>query len=647
MRTAIFSRQLVLGACLSSLTLSSFAYAKDAKDDDDDKNDDYVFLANKIEVAANRIGASTVVIDAKQIDNSHKSDITSLLKNNTGIDITETGANSSKGVMIRGASSNHTLVMIDGIIVNDPMSAGRSFNFGNLNTADIERIEILKGPQSTLYGSDAMGGVIQIFTKKGSKANGGKPVTSITLEGGSYGFNSQSIHTSGATDKLNYAFGANHMHEQGISAASERLGNTEKDPHTIDSAMLNLSYTPIDLLLFDLNIRHLNSRLNYDQKAGKDGDGNLWGKTRQTNARVSVTAFLWEDKLVSSLSFDKNITNRLDTTGKMFKKPIENTSDSSFRGQTRTWSQKNILTLHPDFQSIFGFNHLTEIGSSYSNYDGQYASKSVFEKQEQTTQSAYFDQQLNFEERFFNTIGARIDRIKQPKNQEDKATQVSAKTYRLSSRFNINDSFSVKASYGTGFKSPTLFQRYEPRYGNIELEPEKNKGFDAGFIFKFEQHVFATTYFDNKFKNLIEYNRKDFKYYNLARARMRGVEVSADSQWLDKLSSRIFYTYLEAKDKTNQKNLLSRPRHHLGASADFQINEKHNLYADINYYSQRDTSTVKLDAYFLSNIAYTYQYKKGVALTAKLNNIFDKEYETALGYGQKGRNGSLGLRLDF
>lgn len=682
MRFFLYTRQLSCGL----LVLSYPIFAQ---------GETYIFSANKTNTAASQVGSSVSIFSERAITIAQKDNITELLKNTTGINISESSANSNKGVMIRGASNNHTLVMIDGVVVNDPISSGRGFNFGALNTADIVRIEVLKGPQSVLYGSDAMGGVVQITTRQGLA--GQKPSLVLNLEGGSYGFNKQSVNLTGSTDKLNYGLGLSHTQEQGISAAEKKDDNKERDGQSIKTGTLNMTYTPIDWLLFDLNVRHVKGKLDYDSHGGVGGDDpNLWEDSEFSSVRLGMTAFLWDDKLESNLSYGQNITKRYNINEADLNS--KNSSKAIFKSRTQNWSQKNTLTLHPDFKTIIGFNQLEETGET-AYYSESFSDKStrstIYEnklpRQKQQIQSIYLNQHVDVGSRWFNTVGFRYDIIKGHKNSNDldfkgknhdeivsmvkeyyttlnnqylnfsESTKVPNKlrqtsfTYRVTSRFNITDIVALKGSFGTGFKSPTLYQRFEPTYGNLNLASEKSRGYDLGLVITHKRHTFDVTYFNNDFSNLIEFDSNDLKYYNVAKARMKGFELSLDSEWNAQFSSRLFYTYLVAKNRETKTALIERPRHSFGLVSDFKINEKNLFYVDAKFESGSDTSSFdsknseipRLKAYWLLNVAYEYKFNDKLSFTAKINNVFDKHYQTSLGYGQKRINGKVGLTWVF
>jgi len=190
------------------------------------KGDELVITATRIEMPQREIGRSVSLITSWELEHQKKISISNILRDVSGLDITQNGGiGQPSSVIIRGAKSEHTLVMIDGIETNDPISPGRSFDFAHLIPDGVERIEIIKGPQSTLYGSDAIGGVINIISKKGIK----EPSILISGETGSYGSYRENIQTSGTSNNINYNLSLSRLDFKGFSAAGDKYGNKEKD----------------------------------------------------------------------------------------------------------------------------------------------------------------------------------------------------------------------------------------------------------------------------------------------------------------------------------------------------------------------------------------------------------------------------------
>ncbi len=195
--------------------------------------------------------------------------------------------------MLRGANAEHTLVLIDGVEANDPSSVGGAYNFANMMALNIDRIEVLKGPQSTLYGSHAIGGVINIITKKGKS---GKPTGFISLEGGSYYTANEKVALSGGTDKINFSVAASRLDSAGFSSASSKYGNKEKDPYQNTSVNAKVGVTPTSNFNMDFILNYVKGRSGIDNSGGVNGDNlDYVQKSSQLNLSAQAELSLFED----------------------------------------------------------------------------------------------------------------------------------------------------------------------------------------------------------------------------------------------------------------------------------------------------------------------------------------------------------------
>jgi vitamin B12 transporter len=246
-----------------------------------------IVSATKTETYQAEIGSSTTVITSEDIKKKGKREVLSVLRDVPGLAVSQNGTNGgTTSVFLRGAGSGHTLVMIDGVEVNDPIASGRSFDFTNLLTDNIERIEIVRGPQSTLYGSDAMAGVINIITKKGT----GKPQVEASFEGGSHNTFMEYVGFSGtANDKFNYSLSATRLDSGGLSKSYK---GAEKDPYHNSSFSTKLGYKILDNTELSLSAIYTNAR------TGLDGGGNTdvenytaWSKDLSSRFAVDQSLF--------------------------------------------------------------------------------------------------------------------------------------------------------------------------------------------------------------------------------------------------------------------------------------------------------------------------------------------------------------------
>lgn len=650
--------QTKLSLALSAILLSSAIAAAQTENNDTDgvtqssENNEIVFTANRTDQKLDTVGSSINVITEQQLENGQYQRVSDALSTLPGVNITRTGANGESNTFIRGLGSQNILVMIDGVTVNDPSSPGRSFDFSLLNTLDIERIEVLKGPQSTLYGSNAMGGVIQVFTKKG-----GPQRTTVTLEGGSYEHVKTTVQTQGQTDTLMYSAAVGFNTEKGISSADSKLaGNHEKDRFKNKNGSFSVNYAPLDWINFDLSAHYSDIKTNIDAGGGPMQDDLYnYQKTKQWIGRFAINTILFGEKWLSSLIYDVSDTKRhLHNDPDGDNGYNQNWERGAYKGRLQSITWQNTLALHKDFQTLFGAVYSRESAQSYYNsvtqfgpYEGKQDKKSINQR------SFYLDQHLNFDNRFFNTIGIRY---------EDHSQFGDKTTYRLTSRYNITDTIAIKGSYGTGFKAPTLFQLYDPTSGNDRLNAETSKGFDIGFVLTpLTDTNVEITYFQQKVKNRITYVSDpitwDSQYINRDYTKTKGIEFSVNTKFNDQWGAGINYTYTNARDFDNGINTSQKalrvPKHMAGTYVNFKPMEKWNLFAEAKYHGstvsnfaewspQRNTKS-----YWMVNLATDYKINDDVSIYARVNNLLDKDYYTVWGYGEKRINAAVGVKISF
>jgi len=610
--------------------------------------EEIVVTASRIEESPKEVASSVTVITEKEIENRKARTVFEVLRSVPGLDVRQSGGPGKlTDIFIRGAKSEHTLVMIDGVEMNDPMSTGRGYDLSKLTVDNIERIEIVRGPQSTLYGSDAIGGVINIITKKGE----GKPKFFFSGEGGSYHTYLGTVGLSGGTKLVNYSFGISHFDTKGFSAANKKYGNTEKDGHRNTSFSTRLGLTPIEPSEIDLILRYMDSKTDLDLGGGANKDDpNYVLELRElflrTQGRLLLFDGLWEQKLGFSLAdHDRDYRDKQDPLHPFdsSKGTYDGTMLKMDWQHNLFFHKTNTLTLGVEYEKEKGeFRYFSE--SMWGPYE------SVFPEKSASTKAFYFQDKLSYYESFFATLGLRVD---------DHSRFGSKATFRIAPSYLFKKTGTrIKGTYGTGFKAPTLYQLFAPAtawgpIGNPNLKPEKSKGWDGGFEqFLFGEKVsLGATYFRNDFKDLVDFDWVQ-GYINIDKARTEGVEFFISVCPIEDLTLSANYTYTDTEDKETKEKLLRRPRHKGGLNLGYRFLDKGNINLNLIYVGRRDDFTPypkrgEVGGYTLVNLASSYDIHKNFQIFGRIENLFNKKYEDVWGYGTAGFSIFGGIKLKF
>jgi len=634
---------LFLALALTILFLDLFSQEKDEKEKQTPPLQyEVVVTATRLETPAKEIASSVTVISKEDLERMKKTTVLEALQEVLGVSIIQNGPpGAAASVFLRGANSEHTLVMMDGVELNDPISPSRSFDLAHLTLDNIERIEILRGPQSTLYGSDALGGVVNIITRKGE----GKPQFHLSTYGGSYGTFAGTAGISGSADKIHYSLGASRFQTNGFSAASTSYeGNEEKDGYRNSTLSGRLVYNPLDNLGFDFTVRTIDTETDIDYSGGKDGDDpnyiqNYDALFLKGQVRTLLLKNRWEQKLnLSFVDYDRKHVNSPDDV-------YPYSENSEYKSKLWKLDWQHNLFLHET-------NTLTT-GVEYQQEEGE--SESLREKTHTT--GFYLQDQIRVASQFFATVGVRID----------KHSQFGASTTsRLALTYFIEKTETkIKATRGTGFKSPSLYQLYAPGIffwddfmpiGNTELNPEKSTGWDIGV----EQQLLGgkvllgVTYFYNDYKDLINFDSLQ-GYMNIGKAESKGTEILIQARPFDDMLINATYTRTEAKDKDTDADLLRRPKHKLTANLNYSFLKKGNLNLSFIFIGERDdmdfstwpSTRLTLSSYSLLNAALSFNFASSFQIFCRLDNIFNEEYEMVKGYGTPGFSVYGGVNFTF
>ena len=610
-------------------------------------NDSIVVTANRTATPLREIGSSVTVITRAEIENSQAVMITDLLRNVPGLDVVQSGGTGTlTSLFLRGANAHHTLVLLDGISLNDPSSPNNAADLSNLRTENISRIEILRGPQSVLYGPEAIGGVVQLFTKTGSANR----ELSFSSETGS--FNSLNFKTtlSGSHKKLSYSLSATFLNTDGISAADADDGAAEKDGYKNSQLSSRLDFHLSEALNLRLTGRYTDSESDIDKTSGVLDDPNYVTdqKEQQYGARLihRPPNSSWQQQL--SLAVTDIERNTFDTYDVDHPSDSQSTFTSGER-ITISWQgslqidRRNALTIgieseRSEFSSDLFFR--SSFGDFVSVIGGEHA----------WSRGIYLLEQTQIGEKLFITAGGRIDEHKQ---------FGTTATYRITAAYLFESvSARIRGVIGTGYKAPSIYQLYHPSpfIGNPDLLPEKCRSWELGAEFDILPELIAVsiTYFDNKYIDLIQ------SVQNLAEASSNGVEAAFELS-SKKLRWRLDYTFTESEDKATSESLIRRPKQKVVVSANYQFNQNLRLNMIIRHVGERDdldfnplpplppfpAARVTLESYTVVNLAASYVLSRNLQLTGRIDNLFDEDYQEVFTYGNIPMSVHFGFRVSI
>ncbi|MGD0640890.1 MAG: TonB-dependent receptor [Roseiarcus sp.] len=633
--------------------------------------------ADRIEEPIGQTGASVTIIPHAEIEKLGAKGLADVLRGVAGLDVTQTGGvGSATEVRLRGSNPGETLVLIDGVRVGNPSSTDGSVDFGNLSAVDIERVEVLRGPQSALYGSDAMGGVINIITRKGGKT----PHRSVTIEAGSYGTVSTRATMSGGDDRWTYSLGVDALHADGFPRWGYRVDQPlsqllpftspplpllpADDPTNKGGASGRFSYRLSDDVSIDAGFSLFGNALRFDNPyASLPGDVfSHYNFSRTTIAdgfvRANVDSF--GGLLHSQLTVFSNATNSNvweteacydDVTFAVFN------CRSGYQGARFGAEYQGDLKLGAFGGLTLGARTETETASTSQSPDPADGSFAPI-RARQTTNSVFAEHRVTLGDRLDLTLGGRIDAVE--------LGQTFA-TWRATAAYRIDETGTkLRASVGTGDKAATLYQRFS-QYGDPTLAPEQSFGFDAGIDQKLfnGRLVASATVFDTSYRNLIDFangpgpgspcaaTQINGCYYNVGRAETKGVELSGDAVLVpDVWRARASYTYLDARDLDAGTQLLQRPRDKGALSLIYDGIAKLELESRLTLVGSRldfglTTPSVTLAPYAKLDFLANYKFNDSFAMFGRVENVTDARYEEVYDYGTAGRSYYAGISYSW
>lgn len=603
----LLTKRILLGATSVVVLSSSLLAAEIAPD--------VVVTATRTEVFTSQVGSSISVLTAKDIEERQYNFTLEALRALPGVTISQNGPfGGSASVRIRGAASDQTLVLINGVMVNDPSSPGAGFNFANLDPNDIERIELLRGPQSTLYGSQAIGGVVNIITKRATEPFS----VSAFVEAGSFNTLRAGGTVSGREGETDYLLSLSRIQTNGISKADENQGNIEEDGYNNYTVNGNVGSNLTEVLRAEGSLRYSESRNEFDAFGGVGGDGDRVGHTRELQATGALHLS----------TFDGQLENALTATYAMVDRDNESNGARSF-------SATGIRTAIEYLGEIVMSDQWNAIVGAKTEDAEIRGGRSI------RTDSIFGQLQLLPIEELSLVGGVRYD---------DHETAGGVTTFRFTGAYSLPETGTVfRASWGEGFKSPTPFQLTFACCGapgpNTALKPEESDGWDAGIEQSFGGGKFdvQVNYFQQDITNQISF--LGGRYENIARVETDGWEFIGTAhpfEWMD-ISAN--FTHQSATDLSTGSQLIRVPANLATLDVSTRPTENLSVGGSVTYNDDETDRTGILADWVRVDLRSAYQVNEQVELFGRVENLFDEQYQDIQGYGTPGISGYVGVRF--
>ncbi|WP_018140006.1 TonB-dependent receptor domain-containing protein [Thioalkalivibrio sp. ALJ7] len=586
----------------------ALAHAQDAPETDAQTLDTVQVTATRVTQTVDQTLSSVTVIDREEIERLQPKQFTDLLEGRAGI---ETSQNSAFGkntsVFTRGTSSDHTLLLIDGVRMGSATSGGASWQF--LPPEEIERVEVVRGPRTSIYGSDAIGGVVQVFTREGRK---GPPKVNAFVGGGSFNTWEAGVGVAGGTENTNYSFSVSHFETDGINVQDD-VGEDDRDGYDNTSLATKVSHRLDNGIEFFGSLLYSEGTTEFDSGSAFSPDSSDFVHAAlRGGLRIPVTQ-RWDTEFAVGHSRDES----------------ENFLDGEFFSQFDT--RRDMV----DWRNDIEIGDRVYLIAGVDAHEDRVESDTAYDEDSRYNVGAYTVMQLDL---------GRYD-LEGSLRHDDNEQFGSKTTGQLALGMQASEAIRLRTSYGTAFKAPTFNDLYFPGFGNLELEPEDSRTLEVGGRYTRGAYYADLAIFRTELDQMISFDPVASRAENIDEARIQGVELEGGyetSRWV----SRASLTFLDAEDRETGNEL--RRRSPLTARVDLDRSFQRfsvggSIIAKSRAYEDAANED-RLPGYGLVNLRASYQLAPEWQLQATVNNVFDKDYETARGYNNPGRAAFVKLR---
>ena len=596
----------------------------------EDQAEEIIVSATRFDIPLDQSPASVSVITSEDIEQKQIQRVSNALREVPGLSVVQTGtAGQLTSVFTRGLRSEHTQVLLDGVPINQGLQG--AFNFADLVTDDIDRIEVVRGPQSTLYGPRALAGVIQIFTKQGE----GTPTIMLSGEGGSYGTFREWLESEGKIDQFDYSIGASR-----IDTDNARPNNQYRN----SAVIANVGWSPNEQFrigsLFTYSLSDTgNPNTIFDPKPLDNFLTEKWLIAPHVDLRVSDW---WEHKFIFSYDHERQLNDP---------------NQDGFVGPTRALFERTTIDYQNDLRATSWLT-LTS-GFFYSRVNaGQerpfvlqiFGPQPTFVSDHTQETAGFLEATATPIENLIFVAGGRFDHFNQFGD---------IWTYRFAGSYKIDKTnTTLHSSIATGFSPPSSQDKI---FGfNFGLQPEKNLGWDIGVEQRLWENrvTLGATYFHNDLSNVIGFNGL-FDTLNLGAAETQGLEAELRAQPVADLVLMASYTYLDA-EKTSSADISQlqgarlprRPRNEVYVSASYFWCKRLRTTAEAKFVNAREElnfggPNFDIEDYSFVNIAVEYEVSPHLSIFGRIDNLTNEHYAEVFGFPALGRAAYGGVKLRF
>ena len=569
----------------------------------------------RIDISEDNFGSSIFILDSEEIRLRGIRSAIDAISSSPGVTAKKNGSFGGVGsVRIRGASSSQTLVLIDGIPVNDASSPGGGYNFEYLDTSNIDRIEVLRGSQSTLWGSDAIGGVVNIYTKSAEKNS-----INLLSEIGSFGLRKINSELGIASNSSKFLFLVDDTSLDGISKADKKDGNVEKDGFETNSYSFK---GDIDLNNIQIKglLSYIKSDVEYDSFGFVTGvqDGDERSITEEFIGNLTIKFNLFDDKLVNTFSVNQSDISR-----------------DYFTNDNLTFGADGERKLYR-YQGNTGFGEFNKIAFGLEKEESSVNADKL------SIDSYFFLYQFQPIKDLVISAGIR--------NDDNKGFN-SKTTRKISAAYRVFDNLSIKTSWGEGFKVPTIFQTTffccGAESANTNIRPEESTSYDLGFDFSLkDKFSFSLVYFKKDINDQINFSFGLGGYENIDFVESDGFEISVNSKISEEINLYLNYSYIDSIDGRGQR-LINIPKD--SGELALTYNSSFNLSGSLTIkYNGSEIGTYgNLDSWSRADINLFYKLNNFSEVYFRVENLLDKNYQQVFGYGTPDRSGLVGVKVNF